>query len=297
MTPSAAGATGLVPGGSRRVWGCLEGCAELGTGEGESRERRPRGQLRPCPLVSPHCVPLCSLIASLSHLPLLPLIFPHLPLSSLTSFLSSLLPLLTSPHVLLSSPLTPRPSSPLVSPHCLSSSCPLLSPRHLPVPSPLVISPCLPSHPFTTCPLPSPCVPSPLPYLPFHLPCCPLAGAGPASIAPRLSPVQRGRGTVTHFLQLRPRCRRGRGRATPARSPSTARGAGTGRPGLAPLCPGPTGGRGQSWVSVCQAPDPPGVTVSPCPGSAGGDHGGAGSILLPGSIPVGRGDARAARGT
>lgn len=51
----------------------------------------------------------------------------------------------------------------------------------------------------------------------------------------------------------------------------------------------PRGGGGQSWLSVCQAPDLPGVAVSPRParGAAGGDPGRGGSILLHRSGPGG----------
>lgn len=197
--------------------------------------------------MSPHVPSLRPLTTSPSHLPLFPLMFPHLPLSSLTSFLSSLLPPLTSPHVLLPSPLMPRPSSPLVSPHCLSSLCPLLSPHHLPVSSPLVISPCLPSHPFTTspavslCPLTAcPSSPSPPPLSPA-VPRCPRA-SGPVSIRARLSRAAAGKGErdpLSSRSGLAAAVAAGGRRQ--AGAPAQLGDRGQGGPASAPLCPGPSG--------------------------------------------------------
>lgn len=269
VTPSGAGAAGLLPGGCRRVWGCLEGCSELEGSWEQGKGEQGEAASGAAQAVSPHVPSLCPLTTSPSHLPLFPLMFPHLPLSSLTSFLSSLFPPFTSSHVPLPSPLMPRPSSPHVSPHCLSSLCPLLSPHHLPVSSLLVISPCLPSHPFTTSPAVSLCPLTACPSSPFTSPAVPGArGRSPSQ--PGAPGPQRGRGSVTHFppgpASLPPWPRAGGANREPQHS------SGTGDRAARPRLPSVRDPRG--WLSVCRAPDPPGVTVCvtvrvtvPCCGS------------------------------
>lgn len=71
---------GAGPGGSRRVWGCLEGRAELEGSWEQGKGRAGRGGLGG----SSGRVPSCPLITSPSHLPLFPphvpsppLVFPH----------------------------------------------------------------------------------------------------------------------------------------------------------------------------------------------------------------------------
>lgn len=202
--------------------------------------------------------------------------FPRLPLSSLTSFLSSLSPPLMSPHVL-SSPLMPRLSSPLVSPHCLSSSCPLLSPRHLPVSSPLVISPCLPSRPFITSPPVSLCPLIISPTSPFTSAAVPCPQGRPPSHT-GVSPAAAGKGErdpLSSRSGLAAAVAAG-GRRQPG-APAQLGDLGQGGPAPAPLCPGPgTGvlptGR-QRWELGVRVPSPrPArchrVTV-PCPGCCG----------------------------
>lgn len=241
----------------------------------------------------PHHLPISSPLVS-PHVPSPPLVFPHqFPVFPITS-----------PHVLLSSPLMPRPSSPLVSPHCLCSSCPLLSPRHLPVSSPrvissrhLLVSPGIPSPR----PLLSPCVPSSPPLSPLSppllSPAVPWPGCGTGLHRTPACPRLQGRGSVTHFpagpASLPPWPRAGNASREPRHSSGT--GDRVARPRYRSVLD-PRRGRGQR-VRV-PSPRPARchrVTVSPCPGSAGGDRGRTGSILLAGSIPVGRGDALAAR--
>lgn len=299
MTPSGAGAAGLLPGGSRRVWGGLEGCAELEGSWEQGKGRAGRGGLGgssgrvpSCPLIvspcvsssPPHLISPCFSSCSLAS-PCLPS-----PASCLPYHLPSC-PLMSSCH-LPSCPVYHLPSFPLiVSPHRVLS-CPLvISPCHL-LSSSLLVSPRVPS----SRPLLSPCVPSSCPPPPLSPPLLSpgrRAGLHPTPASPR---PQRGRGSVTHFppgpASLPPWPRAGDASREPQHSSGTWGRVGRPRHSSVPdpasgCCP--RGGKGGSWVSACRAPDPPGVTVSPCParGAAGGDRGSGGSILLHGSIPGG----------
>lgn len=300
MTLSGAGAAGLLPGGSRRVWGVWKGAlswkAAGNRGRGEQGEAAsgaaqavsPRVPSL-CPLVSPHHLPISSPLVS-PHVPSPPLVFPHqLPVFPITSPHVPSCPPVISPHApSIISPRFPSLSLLIVSSLVPSSSPRVISSRHL------SLSPLASLHHVPSCLL---VYPHHLPHLPFHLPCCPLlspgrrAGLHPTPASPR---PQRGRGSVTHFppgpASLPPWPRAGDASREPQHSSGTwGRVARPQHPSVLASGCCPRGGKGRSWVSACRAPDPAGVTVSPCParGAAGGDHGSGGSILLHGSIPVG----------
>lgn len=186
--------------------------------------------------------------------------FPHLPSSSLTSFLSSLLPPLMSSCHLPSCPVHHLPSFPLIVSAHRVLSCPLvISPCHL-----LSSSPCLPWHPFTTSPPVSLCplITSPIsPFTSPAVPCCPLArvrdrppphpGVSPAAGKGERDPLS-CRSGLAAAVAAGGQCQPG----APAQFGDRRQGG----PASVLLCAGPT----ERQRSACPCAKPPTRPVSPC---------------------------------